>query len=236
MLTKDYLKLGSVYQLEASPCKFSNEEINLIDLRHPLLAFSNKKIISNTVTMNPKRRILLLSEPVGGKTVLLKAVGLAAQMARCGLLICASPNSVLPFFKNLVVSVGDAQSVDADLSTFAAHLKTLDFATTCQGLDTLLLLDEICGSTDPEGDCCFQKLRQTYRESGVYAVITSHLGALKRGWDEGSGIINGSLDFDSVKGLTLQVHYGHPWPVSCHSNCRTCRSKKKNSNASHGAA
>ncbi|MCB0349813.1 MAG: Smr/MutS family protein [Bdellovibrionales bacterium] len=198
--------------LNAHSCSFSEHEITLNDLRHPLLTYGNRNVVSNTVEMNKDRRILLLSGPnAGGKTVLLKAIGLAAQMARCGLPICASSGSTLPFFKNLVVSVGDSQSVDADLSTFAAHLKTLDYATTCQSSQTLLLLDEICGSTDPEeGAALAKSFIETYRDNEVFGVITSHLGALKRGWEENSGIINGSLDFDPTKGPTYRFIMGVP--------------------------
>jgi DNA mismatch repair protein MutS2 len=87
--------------LNATPCEFSDEKIFLKGLRHPLLAISGKKIVTNDIDLNTDSRILLLSGPnAGGKTVLLKAVGLAGQMARCGLPICADENSQIPFFKN----------------------------------------------------------------------------------------------------------------------------------------
>src|SRR6185437_12931056 len=116
--------------MQASACVFDNEAINLSELKHPLLLFANVEVIPNSVRLNREGRILLLSGPnAGGKTVLLKSIGLAAQMARCGLLIAVAPGSRMPFFEAIHVAVGDAQSVDQHLSTFAAHLKVLNEAT-----------------------------------------------------------------------------------------------------------
>jgi DNA mismatch repair protein MutS2 len=188
--------------LQATPCTFSDEEIILNDLRHPLLMFGNKDVVSNTVHLKPNQRILLLSGPnAGGKTVLLKSVGLAAQMARCGLLITAGENSRLPFFKDIHVAVGDSQSVDQQLSTFAAHLKILNDSAHAKGPGVLLLIDEICGSTDPdEGTALARAFIQKFASNGSFGVITSHLGPLKLGWGDDSGVINGSLEYDNKTG------------------------------------
>ncbi len=188
--------------MNATPCRFDRHEIHLTDLRHPLLLLANVDVVPNSVKLDKDRRILLLSGPnAGGKTVLLKAVGLAAQMARCGLLIAAAEGSRMPFFRSVHVGVGDSQSVDQHLSTFAAHLKILNEASLCQGPENLLLIDEICGSTDPEeGTALARSFIQTYARNGLFAVITSHLGPLKLGWNETSGVINGSLEYDNKTG------------------------------------
>ena len=189
-------------RMQANPCRFSDREMKLKNLRHPLLLLANVDVVANSVELDHDRRILLLSGPnAGGKTVLLKSVGLAAQMARCGLPIAAEEDSTLPFFEHVHVGVGDSQSVDQHLSTFAAHLKVLNEAAEGGGADTLLLIDEICGSTDPEeGTALARAFIQRFARNQSFGVITSHLGPLKLGWSDTSGVIQGSLEYDTKSG------------------------------------
>lgn len=199
--------------LEAKTCTFSEDGIFLKDLSHPLLKLSGKNVISNSISLNKEKSILILSGPnAGGKTVLLKSIGLASQMARCGLPICCSEGSSLPFFIDIVTGIGDSQSVDEDLSTFAAHLKILDQASKLNGFNHLILIDEICGSTDPEeGSALARAFIERYAKNNVYAVITSHLSPLKMGWKESDPVLNGSLEYDRSLGKpTYQFLSGIP--------------------------
>ncbi|MBC7420294.1 MAG: Smr/MutS family protein [Bdellovibrio sp.] len=199
--------------LEAQVCKFNEDMIQLKELSHPLLKLSGKPVVTNTVQMSPEKCILILSGPnAGGKTVLLKSIGLAAQMARCGLPICCAVGSTLPFFKEIVTGIGDSQSVDEDLSTFAAHLKILDQASYLKGQQNLILIDEICGSTDPEeGSALARAFIEKYASHQTYGIITSHLSPLKMGWKEADRILNGSLEYDSKNGKpTYQFLSGIP--------------------------
>lgn len=194
--------------LNAKPVKFSTENVELNNVRHPLMVINGEKVIPNTVRLTPKERILLLSGPnAGGKTVLLKCFGLAAQMASCGLPICADETSTLPFFKTIIVAVGDSQSVDSQMSTFMGHLKTLNEACSAEGLHSLVLIDEICGSTDPEeGAALARGFINYYAKQGIYGIITSHLGPLKTGWSEDSGVVNGSMEYNRDTG-TSTYHF-----------------------------
>lgn len=194
--------------LEGNPIEFDEDEILLSHVKHPLMLINGEKIIPNSVRLTRKERILLLSGPnAGGKTVLLKCIGLAAQMARCGLPVCAEKGSKIPFFKNIIIAVGDSQSVDSQLSTFVGHLKALNEACLVGGPDSLVLIDEIAGSTDPEeGSALARGFINYYARHQMFGIITSHLGPLKTGWTEESGVINGSMEYNRDTG-TSTYHF-----------------------------
>lgn len=183
---------------ESKRFQFNNRKIFLNDLRHPVMAWNSKKIVANTVQLDSEKQILLLSGPnAGGKTILLKSIGLAAQMARCGLPICAGENSEVPYFNNIQIGIGDAQNAMEELSTFAGHLKILNSCCQMQGSQNLILIDEICSSTDPEeGAALSRAFIEKFARNQVFAVITSHLSSLKTGWEKDSKVLNGSLEFD----------------------------------------
>ncbi len=189
--------------------KFNNDSFSLMDVRHPLLVLQEQvKVVPNTVRFDKNKRILILTGPnAGGKTVLLKAIGLCAHLARCGLPIPAGKDSEIPFFSKIYVAIGDTQNVDQHLSTFASHLKTLTEATKAHGSDQLILVDEICGSTDPEEGAALSKaFIDHYADQGVFGIITSHLGPLKQIWAESSPIVCGSMEYD--KNPTYKLFLG----------------------------
>lgn len=199
MLECDQRLAQAQFALKTNSSLFDfSDEFFLKEVRHPLLSFQNiKEVISNNVEFDDGKKVLILSGPnAGGKTVLLKAIGLTCHMARCGLLIPAARESKIPFFETIFVSIGDTQSVDEHMSTFAAHLNTLTQALSAKGKNNLILVDEICGSTDPEeGAAIAKSFIEHYAQNDVFAVITSHLGPLKQIWPKESPIICGSMEY-----------------------------------------
>lgn len=191
--------LGLKCELQEFKWSEHNEEFFLPECRNPLLVLENPEVVANTVELNPKNRILILSGPnAGGKTVLLKSIGLACEMARWGWPLCTEGQASIPFFKTIFISIGDEQNIEANLSSFGGHLKKLNQATALNGLEQLILIDEICGATEAqEGAALARAFIEEYRNQNVYAVITSHLAPLRSHWSE--GVINGSMQYDPHK-------------------------------------
>jgi DNA mismatch repair protein MutS2 len=142
---------------------------------------------------------LILTGPnAGGKTVALKTVGLLALMAHAGLPVPAQPRSEIPRLSGVFADIGDAQSIENDLSTFSSHVANL--GRICNEADgrSLVLLDEIGSSTDPDqGSALAVALLSELTDRGARTIATTHHGALKAFAHETDGIENGSMAFDA---------------------------------------
>jgi DNA mismatch repair protein MutS2 len=188
--------------VEAIAVAPGGDKIRLIGARHPLLAMgaARSRVIPLDLELNATGRLLLVSGPnMGGKTVLLKTVGLAVALSHAGFPVPAREGSVLPSIHTLIVDVGDQQSVDQGLSTFAAHLRSLAQMAELAGPGSLLLCDELGAGTDPEeGASLGRALIEHFAARGTWGVVTTHLGSLKRVAGEVEGVVNGSLDFDAT--------------------------------------
>ncbi len=170
--------------------------------RHPLLlANSDDPVVPFDLSLEPGERILVVSGPnTGGKTVFLKAVGLIASLTQSGVVPPVEEGTRLPVFDSIFADIGDEQSITESLSTFSAHLTIWKEVVECAGKGSLVLLDEMGTGTDPaEGAALSRALIEHLSERGVTAIVTSHLGALKRLDTEGSGVVNASLRFDSER-------------------------------------
>lgn len=200
----DGLNAIAIFSLKAELKEFqwadpNTPELFLPECRNPLLVIENPGVVANGVELNAKNRILILSGPnAGGKTVLLKSIGLACEMARWGWPVCTQGTAIIPFFENIFISIGDEQNIEESLSSFGGHLKKLNEATALKGSAQLLLIDEICGATEAqEGAALARAFIEEYRSNAVFGVITSHLAPLRSHWSE--GVINGSMQYDPHK-------------------------------------
>ena len=147
----------------------------------------------------PDEFTVLISGPnTGGKTVLIKAVGLLALLAQSGIIPPIGPHSSLPVFTKVFADIGDRQSIAASLSTFSAHVAELREILDGAGAGSLVLLDEIGSGTDPaEGGALAAATLKTLTRRRAITMATTHLGALKQLAAETVGIVNASLQFDA---------------------------------------
>jgi DNA mismatch repair protein MutS2 len=178
----------------------SSREYVVVDGRHPLLLASDGAVVPFDLQLDPGERTLLISGPnTGGKTVLLKAVGLLSALAQSGIFPPVGPGTKLPVFTDIFADIGDEQSIEASLSTFSAHLKNLREIVDSAEANALVLIDEIGSGTDPaEGAALAKSILLTLHERGTLTVATTHLGELKQLAAEHEGVINASLQFDAA--------------------------------------
>jgi DNA mismatch repair protein MutS2 len=177
---------------------------HIIDGRHPLLLAKERdggaEVVPFSLQMLPDERTLLVSGPnTGGKTVLLKAVGLFSAMLQAGIPVPASPESTIAIFDDVYADIGDEQSIEASLSTFSSHLKNLSEILRLATRDSLVLIDELGSGTDPqEGAALGWAILEELTTRATTTLATTHLGTLKELATQLPAVVNASLQFDSV--------------------------------------
>ena len=194
------------------PVVSQDGRLNLRKARHPLLEKSLKRekktIVPLTVSLTPQKRILLISGPnAGGKSVCLKTVGLLQYMFQWGMLIPTSETSELPVFDRIMVSIGDDQSLENDLSTYSSFLADMKATLAVADSRTLVLIDEFGSGTEPAaGGAIAEAILHELDSRGAYGVITTHYTNLKlyaSGAD--TGVVNGAMQFDAATVTPLFV-------------------------------
>jgi DNA mismatch repair protein MutS2 len=168
--------------------------------RHPLLLAQGAEVVPFDLAMTADERTLLVSGPnTGGKTVLLKALGLISALLQSGVPAPVGPESRVPIFDDAFADVGDEQSIQASLSTFSAHLKNLAEILRRSTADSLVVIDELGSGTDPiEGAALGWAVLEELTKRGTMTVATTHLGTLKELATQVPGVVNASLQFDAV--------------------------------------
>jgi len=208
------VRLSRTYQLTC-PRLSDNGQLRLQHARHLLLVAWHRKhaapgtykpVVPIDLRLKDDFDVLIITGPnTGGKTVALKTAALVCAMAQAGLPIPADAGSRVPVYRDILVDIGDEQSIQQSLSTFSAHLKRLLVILKRARADTLVLIDELGAGTDPEeGSALGQAIVQELLDRGCAALITTHLGALKTLAYSIRRAENGCVDFDAE---TLQPTY-----------------------------
>lgn len=191
--------------------------IKLIKAYHPLLLIYNKKsgkqVVPLDLTLDEKNRILLISGPnAGGKTVCLKTTGLLQMMVQSGLLVPVHPDSVFGIFKQLMIHIGDTQSIEFELSTYSAHLKNMKHFMEDANGRTMFFIDELGSGSDPNlGGAFAEVFLEQLLKRHAYGIVTTHYLNLKVMASKTSGIINGAMAFDEKSLLPMyKLNLGKP--------------------------
>jgi len=183
--------------------------LSLVKARHPLLEDNlraeGRSISPVSLDLDSTRRILVISGPnAGGKTVVLKTVGLLAMMAQSGIPVPAD-DATLPIFDQILADIGDQQSITNHLSTFSAHVLSIKSMLESATPESLILLDEIGSSTEPgEGAALGKAVLERFREIGCLAIATTHYNRLKVYAETTRDVSNAAMEFNEQ---TLEPTY-----------------------------
>ena len=184
--------------------RFADAEAPLLDLklaRHPLLEkrlrARQATVVPLTMALNHRERQLIISGPnTGGKTVALKTAGLLAMMAQAAIPVPAE-EAVFPLFRAFLADIGDAQSIEQNLSTFSAHIVNLERIANLADASSLVLLDELGSATDPEeGAALAVAIAGYFLDRQAWCLISTHHTSLKLYAAQRPGVLNASVGFD----------------------------------------
>jgi DNA mismatch repair protein MutS2 len=187
------------------PLITDKSHVHLVDAYHPLLYLynqrSNKPTIPVTVLLDESQRILVISGPnAGGKTVTLKTVGLLQMMVQSGLLVPVHPSSQFGIFKQLMIHIGDTQSLEFELSTYSSHLLNMKYFMENANGRTLFFIDELGSGSDPNlGGAFAEVILEELARKHACGIVTTHYLNLKVMAGKTAGIINGAMAFDEKK-------------------------------------
>lgn len=191
-------------------------ELRIHGFRHPLLVGTGIEVVPNDIALSAGEALIISGPNAGGKTVLIKGLGLAAWMVRCGLPVTAAPESVVGWFDQVLTDVGDDQSLERSLSTFSAQVVNLRDILGRAGRQSLVLLDELAGGTDPEeGSALAQAVLEALVANGAAVAVTTHYERLKEAAGSSGPLRNASVGFD-LQSLTptFRLELGVPGPSS----------------------
>jgi DNA mismatch repair protein MutS2 len=191
--------------------------IDWIHAEHPLLQRSlqkqGKKVVPLDIMLSQSSRLLIISGPnAGGKSVCLKTVGLLQYMLQCGLSIPVGERSTCGLFRDIMIDIGDEQSIENDLSTYSSHLMNMKQMMRQANPHSLLLIDEFGGGTEPTiGGAIAEAMLKQFWKKQTFGVITTHYQNLKHFADDHEGVVNGAMLYDRHQMQALfQLSIGQP--------------------------
>ncbi len=189
-------------ELKCTQPKFTNC-FEIKDFFHPLLrkVIAENEIVTNDFLIENDTKSVLISGPnTGGKTVVLKALGIVCQMAKCGFFLPARDGAKIPYFAQILSHIGDEQSIELSLSSFSSSALIVKEIIEQADSSTLVLIDEIFASTDPkEGAALSAACMNALIDKGALTIVTTHFSELKSLAEENSRILNASMQFDQVE-------------------------------------
>lgn len=192
-----FAKAHLAYKMKATKPILNNEGITYLKkARHPLI--DPKKVVATDIAIGDEYDTLVITGPnTGGKTVSLKTLGLLTLMVMCGMLIPVSDMSRVSVYNNILVDIGDEQSIAQSLSTFSSHMVNIIDIMKKADDKSLILIDELGAGTDPvEGAALAVSVIEALREKGATIVATTHYAELKAYALDTPGVTNGCCEFD----------------------------------------
>jgi DNA mismatch repair protein MutS2 len=218
--TIDFIRAKALFALRINagmPALINGAGFRWKQAVHPLLYLHHKKenkpVVPLDIYLDEKNRILLISGPnAGGKSVCLKTVGLVQYMLQCGLLVPVVESSEAGIFRDILIDIGDEQSIENDLSTYSSHLQNMKNFLKNASSKSLVLIDEFGTGTEPQiGGAIAEAILEALNRIGTYGVITTHYSNLKHFASAAEGIANGAMMFDTGKMQPLfKLEIGKP--------------------------
>ena len=200
----DFLRAKALFSIDIKAIVPELKKQAMIDWRdayHPVLLLNFRRQGKTVVPLSIRltdNRILVISGPnAGGKSVCLKTVALLQYMIQCGLPVPMHEASTMGFFKQMLIDIGDEQSIEDDLSTYSSHLRNMKHFVRYADSRTLLLIDEFGTGTEPQiGGAIAEAVLAKLNEQKAIGVVTTHYGNLKHLAERTQGIINGAMLYD----------------------------------------
>lgn len=196
-LEEYFAKANLAAKMKASMPKITEKPVlNLVKARHPLIP--SEQVVPTTIMLGEEYSSLIITGPnTGGKTVSLKTAGLLTLMTMCGLMIPVADESVVGVFSEILVDIGDEQSIEQSLSTFSSHMTNISNIMNKANDHTLILLDELGSGTDPiEGAALAVSILSYFKDIDARVMATTHYQEVKMYAIEQDGVENASCEFD----------------------------------------